>query len=102
MEGSENHGEARYVDVVSVRVYTHEAANHVNEGIEAAQHPDNAENVKRKVGEGGTSSLRVGSHGSDVGSDGGSDVLTEHEGYTHIDGEHAGRAEHHGNGHESR
>ena len=51
------------------------------------------------MGKGGSTCLRIGRHGCKVGSDGGTDVLTHHEGNTLIDGQHTTRTEYHGDGH---
>ena len=66
VEGGEHHRQTRRVDVVSVRVNTHEATHHVDEGIENCEHPEHAKHVEREVCKSRSTGLRVGTHGSDV------------------------------------
>ena len=102
MESGKHHREACGVDVVGMRVDTHKSANHIDERIEYAEHPDNTEHIERQVRQGCTTSLRVGTHGGDVRSDGSAYILTQHKRDTHINRQHAARTQHHGDGHKSR
>ena len=100
MERCEHYREACCVDVVGMWVDTHEAAHHVDERIEAAEHPYHTEHVEREVGEGCTARLCVGTHRCDVRGDGGADVLAQYQCDTHVNRQHARRAEHHRDSHE--
>ena len=66
VESCKHYRQATGVDVVGIRVYTHKATNHVDERIEATQHPYYAEHVERQVGKGSSASLCVCSHGGNV------------------------------------
>ena len=99
MECSKHYREACGVDVVGMRVDSHKFANHVDERIEYAEHPDNTEHIERQVRQGCTTSLRVGTHSGDVRSDGSAYILTQHKRDTHINRQHATRTQHHSDGH---
>lgn len=100
VEGCEGEGELRSCGDVDHRVETHEAAGEVDEMLEDAQHPDDAEDIEEKVAEGRAACLGVGGERHEVGGERGAYVLAQHEGYAKIYGQSGLGAQHHGDGHE--
>ena len=82
-----------------MRVDSHKSANHVDERIEDAKHPNHTKHIERQVGQGSSASLRIGTHSGDVRSDGSAYILTQHKRNTHVYRQHAARTQHHGDGH---
>ena len=83
-----------------VYVIAYPSANHVDERTEDKQYPEDTEDVEEHVGQSGTAGLGVGRHRRQIGSDGGSNVLTHHKRNTLIDGQCTARTEYHGDGHD--
>ena len=81
-------------------VVTHEAAYHIDEGAEDEENPNDTEDIEEHVCQGCTACLRISRHGSQIGSNGGTDVLTHDEGNTLIDRQYARRTENHGDSHD--
>ena len=77
-----------------------EVADGIDEGIEHAEYPYNAEDIEHKVGEGGTTCLKIGTKGSEVGGGSGADVFTHDEGYAEVDGQYARGAQQDGDCHD--
>ena len=87
---------------VAVGVVAHQGANQIDKRIEQAKHPNHAKHVEHQVGKGCTTSLRISTQGSQVGSGGGTDILTHHQGNTQIDGKHSRGTKQYGDGHHCR
>ena len=76
-----------------------QVANEPNKRLEQAQRPDDTYHVVGEVGECCAPGLHVGTHGSDVGGNGSSYVLAQHEHDTLSDAHHASGAQYHGDCH---
>ena len=93
-KGLYTHGFLRHIYIVA-----HHSADSIDERAEHKQNPHHSEEVEEHVRQGGSTCLRIGREGSEVRSDGRSDVLTHHQGDTLIDGQCTRRTENHGDGH---
>ena len=87
--------------LVHVHVVTYPTANHVDERTEYEENPDYAKHIEEHVCEGCTTCLGVGRKSCEVRSDCSTDVLTQHQCNTLIDGQCTTRAEDHRDGHHS-
>ncbi len=63
-------------------VVAYQAADHIDEGIEHAEHPEDAKHVEQQVGQSSTSCLCVGSQRGEVSRCRRTDILAHHQGYT--------------------
>ncbi len=81
-------------------IVTDKKADHIDEGIEDDENPDDAEDVEEQMSQRGSSGLRVCAERGQVGCGGGADVLSHDEGDAHVDGQHACGAEQDGDGHD--
>ena len=83
-------------------IHAPQIAHFADEKTEDTEYPDHAEEVEDKVRQGGTSGLHRRGERYNIRGDGRTDILTQDEGYTHINRQHMGRTEGHGDGHDRR
>ena len=93
--GGKAGGGLRHIDIVA-----YPAADHVDERMEDAQHPDDAEDVEHHVRHRRPPGLRVGSQCSEVRRDRRTDVLAQHQCDALVNRQHAGGTENHRDGHD--
>ena len=101
VEGGQHHGQQGGLSGCR-GVVAHQRADHVDERIEHAEHPNHAKDVEQQVGQCRPPSLHVGSQGRQVGRGRGANVFAHHQGNAQIDGQHARGAEQDGDGHHRR
>ena len=98
MEHGEHYGEPRRLSCHR-RVVANDAAYHVDKGIEHAEHPYHAHDIEHQMSQGCAACLGVGTEGGKIGCCRGTDIFAHDEGYSQIDGEHAGGTEQDGDCH---
>ena len=98
VEHGEHYGEPRRLSCHR-RVVANDAAYHVDKGIEHAEHPYHANDIEHQMSQGCAACLGVGTEGGKVGCCRGTDIFAHDEGYSQIDGEHAGGTEQDGDCH---
>ena len=100
MESGQHDRQDRLVLRLRMRVATHQPADEIDEMREDGEDPYHTEHVEDHVRHRGTSGLRGSGERHHIGSDRRTDVLTHHQGDTHVDVQHTRRTERHGDGHD--
>ena len=71
-----------------IGIIMNKRANHIHKWIEEAHHPHHTDDIKYQVSRCSSTSLGICTEGCKIGRGSGTDVFTEHEGDTEIDGQH--------------